>query len=61
MDMVKHLIPALFCILMVLAYDISDFTGDNYGPVVLLFFLYGWSIIPFSYLFSFLFNDYGNA
>jgi len=41
---------------MVLAYDISVFTdAEGYGGVILLFILYGWSIIPFSYLFGFVF------
>jgi len=60
--MMKHLVPAVFCILMVLAYDIDSFTGsESFGAVVLLFILYGWSIIPFSYFLGFLFEAYGNA
>jgi ATP-binding cassette subfamily A (ABC1) protein 3 len=57
MDVCKHLIPAIFCSLMVLAFDITAMQGgDNYSSIWLLFFLYGWAIIPFSYAFSFLFK-----
>lgn len=62
LDMIKYMIPAIFCMLMVLAYDIAVFTIDeSYQAVCLLFILYGWSIIPFSYLLGFVFEAYGNA
>ncbi|KAL4489354.1 hypothetical protein ABPG72_019009 [Tetrahymena utriculariae] len=61
-DFIKHIIPAVFSILMILAYDISSFTESScLGAISLMVFLYGWSIIPFSYLTSFVFGDYGNA
>jgi ATP-binding cassette subfamily A (ABC1) protein 3 len=47
---------------MILAFNIETFLEDDcYGAIVLLFFLYGWAIIPFSYLFGFVFKSYGNA
>ena len=62
MDVGKHIIPAIFCALMVLAFNQTALLdGDNYGATWLLFFLYGWAIIPFSYVFSFLFKQQGNA
>ena len=63
MDYLKHLIPAIFCILMSLAFDIKSFTGDSesFGALALLFILYGWSAINFSYLTGFIFKSYGNA
>jgi ATP-binding cassette, subfamily A (ABC1), member 3 len=63
MDYCKHLIPAIFCILMSLAFNIEAFTGktDSFVALSLLFFLYGWSAINFSYLLGFLFRSYGNA
>jgi len=62
MDVGKHIIPAFFCALMVIAFDITAMSeGNNYGATWLLFFLYGWAIIPFSYAFSFLFKLQGNA
>ena len=57
MDVGKHIIPAIFCALMVLAFNQTALLdGDNYGATWLLFFLYGWAIIPFCYIFSFLFK-----
>ena len=57
MDIGKHIIPSIFCCLMILAFDISIMIDDgNYGVMWILFFLYGWAIIPFSYAFSFLFK-----
>ncbi|EAR86885.2 ABC transporter family protein (macronuclear) [Tetrahymena thermophila SB210] len=62
MDMVKHIFPAAFCILMVKVYDIDTFMdGNTFSAIVLLMFLYGWSVIPFTFVTSFLFGDYGNA
>ncbi|KAL4478578.1 hypothetical protein ABPG74_006813 [Tetrahymena malaccensis] len=61
-DFIKHIIPAVFSILMIIAYDISSFTDSScLGAISLMVFLYGWSIIPFSYFTSFVFGDYGNA
>ncbi|KAL4492594.1 hypothetical protein ABPG72_007707 [Tetrahymena utriculariae] len=62
-DILKHVFPAVFCMLMVLAYNIDAFTSNqsDYSAVCLLFILYGWAIIPFSYLTSFIFKDYGTA
>lgn len=61
-DMMKHLIPACLCILMVLAYDIQTFSGgDNLKGMSALFILYGWAIIPFTYLIGFIFESAGSA
>jgi ATP-binding cassette subfamily A (ABC1) protein 3 len=58
MDVGKHIIPAVFCCLMIEAFNITTMIYDNcYGASWLLFFLYGWAIIPFSYAFSFLFKQ----
>jgi hypothetical protein len=48
---------------MSLAFDIKAFTGDSesFGALALLFILYGWSAINFSYLTGFIFKSYGNA
>lgn len=62
LDMLKHAVPAVFCILMVIAFNVKVFRdGDNFGCISLLFFLYGWAIIPFCYLMGFLFQNYGSA
>jgi ATP-binding cassette subfamily A (ABC1) protein 3 len=47
---------------MVLAFNMESLKEDgNYGVTWLLFFLYGWAIIPFCYLFGYLFDKQGNA
>lgn len=64
LDMAKYLCPvAIFSVLMIYAFDLSMFTdeGDVMAALCLLFFLYGFSIIPFTYLFGFLFKSHGNA
>lgn len=62
-DILKYSIPGVFSVLMVLAFKISIFTDENsaYGAVCLLFLLYGWGVFPFTYLFGYLFNSFGNA
>ncbi|CAD8172616.1 unnamed protein product [Paramecium pentaurelia] len=62
MDLGKHVIPAVVCCLLILAFDITALIeGENYGFSWLIFFLYGWAIIPFCYFFSFAFKQQGNA
>lgn len=57
MDVGKHIIPSVVCCLLILAFDISALIdGENYGFAWLIFFLYGWAIIPFCFLFSFAFK-----
>ncbi len=47
---------------MILAFDIADLQkDDNFGAFCTLIILYGWAIIPFSYVFGFVFESYGNA
>ncbi|EAR97153.2 ABC transporter family protein (macronuclear) [Tetrahymena thermophila SB210] len=61
-DFVKHIVPAIFSYLMIYAYNIKGFNdSDSIGVLVMLLFLYGWSVIPFTYVSGFLFADYGNA
>ncbi|KAL4488936.1 hypothetical protein ABPG72_005723 [Tetrahymena utriculariae] len=61
-DFVKHIFPAVFSYLMIYAYNIKGFNdSDSVGVLIMLLFLYGWSVIPFTYVCRFLFADYGNA
>lgn len=56
-DFLKHLFPAIISIIMVLIYDIEDFTSESEAmlAVSLLFILYGFCVIPFSYFLGFFF------
>lgn len=59
-DIVKYLIPAIWGAVMCKAFSITSMIeDDNWGVTWLLFILYGFAVIPFTYLSSFLFNDYG--
>ena len=61
-DVSKYLPPAIFCVLMIQAFQIDAMINyDNYGAMWIFFLLYGWAIIPFTYLWSFLFKSPGNA
>lgn len=56
LDFIKHIVPAVFCSLMIKAFNIKTFNEpDVYGCMTLMFFGYGWCVIPFTYSFSFLF------
>lgn len=48
---------------MIYAFDLEFYTeeGEVMGCITLLLFLYGFSIIPFTYVFGFLFKGPGNA
>jgi ATP-binding cassette subfamily A (ABC1) protein 3 len=61
-DYVLYLILAGFSLLMCKLLEAKAFiTGDAYGVVILAFILYGLAYIPLTYIFAYLFKDYGNA
>ncbi|CAG9334839.1 unnamed protein product [Blepharisma stoltei] len=62
-DSVKHIFPAVFCSLMVKAFDVTAFTNtdDEYSALWALMLLYGISIAPFTYFTSFFFKTYPTA
>ncbi|EWS72165.1 ABC transporter family protein (macronuclear) [Tetrahymena thermophila SB210] len=61
-DYIKFLIPTISSYFLAYAFKIDSMTEDgNYIYFVILFIFYGLSLIPFTYLFSFLHSDYGNA
>jgi len=47
---------------MTLAFNISIYTGDdNFGAFVLLHIAFGYSMISFTYLCTFVFKEYGTG
>lgn len=61
-DMLKHMVPAIFCAGMAMAFNLQNLTqNDNYGMTWAFFIGYGLAILPYTYLISWLFTDYGNA
>ncbi|XP_061181755.1 phospholipid-transporting ATPase ABCA1-like [Saccostrea echinata] len=56
-DMMNYLLPCFICIIIFVAFDNKSYVGSNNWPcLVLLLFLYGWSMIPVMYPFSRLFS-----
>jgi ATP-binding cassette subfamily A (ABC1) protein 3 len=51
------MLPILGCIVLFLAFNVEEYRDERLGYVFLLFVLYGFAIIPFMYLFSFLFSQ----
>ncbi len=61
-DFIKYLVPAVFSSLMCKAFDMKALVeDDNWAVMWLLFLLYGYAVIPFTYLLSFLFKDPGSG
>ena len=61
-DVVKYMIPGVFCALSALIFDVKAFTqGDSYSCVWALVLLYGPAIMTFTYATSFLFNTAESA
>eukprot|EP00043_Microstomoeca_roanoka_P008399 m.80908 g.80908 ORF g.80908 m.80908 type:complete len:1735 (+) comp14227_c0_seq1:159-5363(+) len=60
-DIANFLLPTLGCIILFLAFDVSEYSGERLGYVVMLFVLYGLAVIPTMYLASFLFENPSKA
>lgn len=62
-DIIKLALPTIFCVLMCLAFNITGLIDpqESFGATWILFLFFALSLIPFTYLVSFLFKDYGNA
>ena len=62
-DIIKLALPTIFCVLMCLAFNIKALIEpqQSFGATWILFIFFGLSLIPFTYLMSFLFKNYGNA
>lgn len=61
-DLLLYLIVVIVAIVLIVALKITAFsTGDALSATILLFIFYGLAYIPLTYIFSYLFTDYGNA
>jgi ATP-binding cassette subfamily A (ABC1) protein 3 len=61
-DYTLYVIVAIFGAGMCEAFGISSLTsGDANTATWILFIIYGFANIPFTYIVSFVFSDYGNA
>eukprot|EP00743_Colponemidia_sp_Colp-15_P004647 GILK01005008.1.p1 GENE.GILK01005008.1~~GILK01005008.1.p1 ORF type:complete len:2608 (-),score=498.63 GILK01005008.1:139-7962(-) len=61
-DVVKYMCPFLLSLLVIYLFDIGEYVaGDAFGALTLLFFLFGTSMVSFTYLGSYLFKHYSGA
>jgi ATP-binding cassette subfamily A (ABC1) protein 3 len=60
-DYLLYLALAVFGAIMCIVLKVEAYTGEAYLPVCISLLLYGLAYIPFSYIASFVFKDYGNA
>ncbi|TMW64067.1 hypothetical protein Poli38472_014184 [Pythium oligandrum] len=68
-DMAIYMVPFIAAIVLIQAFDISSFTGNDcvacssatFPAVVLLFLLFGLAICPFTYCMSYLFSNHASA
>jgi len=54
-DWISFMIPSVIIIILFIAFDIKEYSGDRLQYVIGLFMLYGLSHIPQTYLFSYIF------
>lgn len=56
-DTINYLIPAIISIILIVVFDIQQYTGNQLKLIIGLFFLYGFAHIPQTYLISYLFKN----
>ena len=61
-DLLNYLLPASCVIVILRLFNVPAYVeGENFLAVISLFLMYGWSIIPVMYPFSFRFTEPSNA
>ena len=56
-DLINYMLPCILLILAFAAFSVNAYTDDGrFLYILLLFLLYGWAVLPFMYLLSFLFT-----
>ncbi|UJR38397.1 hypothetical protein I4U23_031066 [Adineta vaga] len=61
-DLLNYLLPAACVIVILRLFNVPAYVeGENFLAVISLFLMYGWSIIPVMYPFSFRFREPSNA
>ena len=61
-DFLLYLLVAVLSMVIIKGMDVTALVeGTAYGATWMLFIFYGISYISFTYIFSFYYNDYGNA
>ncbi|XP_052408200.1 phospholipid-transporting ATPase ABCA3 [Carassius gibelio] len=61
-DLINFLLPCLLMLVVFRVFSVEAFVAENHlVDVLLLLLLYGWAVIPFMYLLSFLFSTAATA
>ncbi|KJE88968.1 ATP-binding cassette sub-family A member 1 [Capsaspora owczarzaki ATCC 30864] len=60
-DLTNYLVPVSAIMIVIVGFKVDGYSGENLALALLLLLLYGWAILPFTYLFSFLFKLPMNA
>ena len=55
-DIINYLIPSMCILIAFWGFNIKPYVGYHAGHMILLFFFYGWAMLPFMYLMSFIFT-----
>eukprot|EP00045_Choanoeca_perplexa_P016896 m.234753 g.234753 ORF g.234753 m.234753 type:complete len:1739 (-) comp17391_c0_seq2:66-5282(-) len=56
-DVINFLLPTFGCMILFLAFNVTEYADERLGYVCALFLLYGLAVIPSMYMFSFLFSQ----
>ena len=55
-DIINYIVPCVIILILFAAFQVPAYQNENLPVVALLLLLYGWSIIPLMYLFSYFFK-----
>ena len=55
-DMINYIVPCVLILILFASFQVPAYQNENLPVVALLLLLYGWSIIPLMYLFSYFFK-----
>ncbi len=61
-DYIKYIIPAFFTVMAIWVYDIEAFIDDGaFGATIVLFIVFGFTLLAFTYMASFAFKGAAGA
>jgi len=56
-DLINYSIPAIMCFILILVFDIKEFVGENLVATISILIEFGFSIVSFSHLSSYFFQN----
>lgn len=62
-DLAMYISTSIICLVLIAAFDVEVYTGSTevFGGIILVFLMYGLSVIPFTYVLSFVFKEHSAA